>query len=79
MREWGSGEARILTAELLDDDGEPRAQFASGEPLTVRLRVASDPGIAPPRVSLELRDDGGLVLGAATQDTAELGWNGGGF
>ena len=78
LREWGSGEARIVSAELLDDDGEPRTQFASGEPATVRLRVAADAGIAPPRVSLELRDDGGLVLGAAAQDTADLGWNGGG-
>src|SRR3954471_18102029 len=37
LREWGSGEARILSAELLDGDGDARAQFASGEPLTVRL------------------------------------------
>jgi len=78
LREWGSGEARIISAELVDDDGEARSQFASGEPITVRLRVAADPGVAPPRVSLELRDDGGLVLGAAAQDTSELGWNGGG-
>jgi ABC-type polysaccharide/polyol phosphate transport system ATPase subunit len=78
LKEWGSGEARIVTAHLLDDDGDERVQLAAGEPATVRLVLASDPGIAPPRVSLELRDDGGLVLGTVTQDTSALGWNGGG-
>jgi ABC-type polysaccharide/polyol phosphate transport system ATPase subunit len=78
LKEWGSGEARIVTAQLLDDEGDERVQLAAGEPATVRLVVASDPGIAAPRVSLELRDEGGLVLGTVTQDTAELGWNGGG-
>jgi lipopolysaccharide transport system ATP-binding protein len=78
LREWGSGEARILSASLVDADGEERAQFASGEPLTMRLVVETDPAVAPPRVSVELRDDGGLVLGTTAQDTAPLGWNGGG-
>jgi ABC-type polysaccharide/polyol phosphate transport system ATPase subunit len=78
LREWGTGEARIVAAELLDGDGDARVQFASGEPLTVRLAVAAEPGLAPPSVTLELRDDGGLVLGTTTANTAELGWNGGG-
>jgi ABC-type polysaccharide/polyol phosphate transport system ATPase subunit len=78
LREWGSGEARIVAAELLDGDGDERLQFASGEPLTVRLTVAAEPGLAPPNVTLELRDDGGLVLGTTTAHTADLGWNGGG-
>jgi ABC-type polysaccharide/polyol phosphate transport system ATPase subunit len=78
LKEWGSGEARIVTAQLLDDEGDERVQLAAGEPATVRLVVAADPGVAAPRVSLELRDEGGLVLGTVTQDTAELGWNGGG-
>jgi len=43
---------------------------------TVRLVVAADEGIAAPRVSLELRDEGGLVLGSAAQDTRALGWDG---
>jgi ABC-type polysaccharide/polyol phosphate transport system ATPase subunit len=75
LREWGSGEARIVSAQLLDADGDERLQFAAGEPMTVRLRVASDAPIAPPRISLELRDDGGAVLGAASASTAELGWD----
>jgi Wzt-like putative exopolysaccharide export protein len=77
LKEWGSGEARIVTAQLLDDDGDERVQLAAGEPATVRLVVAVEPGVAPPCVSLELRDDGGLVLGTVVQDTATLGWNGG--
>jgi ABC-type polysaccharide/polyol phosphate transport system ATPase subunit len=78
LREWGTGEARIVAAEQLDADGDPRLQFAAGEPLTVRLVVDAPHGLAPPHVSLELRDDGGLVLGSAAKDTAELRWNGGG-
>jgi ABC-type polysaccharide/polyol phosphate transport system ATPase subunit len=76
LREWGTGEARIVRAQLLDDDGDDRVQLAAGEPATVCLVVTADPGIAPPRVSIELRDDGGLVLGAVERDTGELGWNG---
>jgi ABC-type polysaccharide/polyol phosphate transport system ATPase subunit len=76
LREWGSGEARVVAAQLLDDDGDERRQFAAGEPATVRVVVAADEGLGPPRISLELRDDGGLALGAAEQDTAELGWEG---
>jgi hypothetical protein len=78
LREWGSGEARIVAAHLLDASGEPRTQFAAGEPVTVELVVDAQAQVAPPKVSLELRDDGGLVLGAVAQQTAELGWNGAG-
>jgi lipopolysaccharide transport system ATP-binding protein len=75
LREWGSGEARIVEARLLDSDGDERLQVAAGEPLVVRLVVASEQDVAPPTVSLELRDDDGVVLGAVTQSTAELGWD----
>ena len=75
LREWGSGEARITSASLLDDDGDERLQFAAGEPCTVRLAVQADDGVDPPVVALELRDDGGLVLGSVNQATAELGWH----
>jgi lipopolysaccharide transport system ATP-binding protein len=77
LREWGSGEARIISAELLDREGDPRLQVAAGEPLVVRLVVATEEEIPPPNVLLELRDDAGAVLGAVTQPTGELGWNGG--
>jgi ABC-type polysaccharide/polyol phosphate transport system ATPase subunit len=74
LREWGSGEARIVSAHLLDADGDERLQFAAGEPLAVRLVIEAEHGIEAPRVSLELRDDDGVVLGGVSQDTAELGW-----
>jgi len=74
LREWGTGEARIAAAELLDADGDERLQFGAGEPLTVRFVVESAAALEPPVVSLELRDDDGVVLGAATQETAALGW-----
>ena len=76
LREWGSGEARVVAARLLDASGEPRTQFAAGEAVTVELIVDAQAQVAPPKISLELRDDGGLVLGAVAQRTAELGWNG---
>ena len=78
LREWGSGEARIVSARLLDLDGDERKQFASGEPLVVELVVASESSVAPPLLSLELRDDDGVVLAGLSQSTAELGWRSGG-
>ena len=76
LREWGTGEARIVSARLLDRDGDLRvgSQFASGEAATVELVVAADPGVAPPRVSLELRDEHAAVLGGVVQSTEDLGW-----
>ena len=78
LREWGSGEARIVSARLLDLDGDERKQFASGEPLVIELVVASDASVAPPLVSLELRDDDGVVLAGLSQSTNALGWRSGG-
>jgi len=78
LREWGTGAARVVAASLVDAEGDERIQYTAGEPVVVRLVVDSDPGVAPPSVRLELRDDGGLVLGTVAQDTAPLGWNGGG-
>ncbi len=75
LREWGSGEAHIVGARLEGPEGEERAQFLSGEPLTVLLRVRSDRPIEAPRLSYELRDEAGLLLAAGAQDTSELGWS----
>jgi len=74
LREWGSGEARIVSARLLDADGEERLQFASGEPAVVEVVIASEASVGGPNVSLELRDNDGVVLGGITQATAALGW-----
>ena len=74
LRSWGDLRARIEAVELLDADGDARVQFAAGEPMTVRLRVVADEPLPPPRLSLELRDDHGILLASAAQDTAQLGW-----
>jgi ABC-type polysaccharide/polyol phosphate transport system ATPase subunit len=74
LHEYGSGEARIVAARLLGPGGEERRQLAAGEPLAVELRIAAREALAPPRVSIELRDEAGLLLAATAQDTAELGW-----
>jgi ABC-type polysaccharide/polyol phosphate transport system ATPase subunit len=75
LREWGSGEARIEEVELLGPDGEPRTQFLAGEPLSLRLRVAAERAVPPPRLSLELRDASGLLVAGSGRSTAELGWD----
>jgi ABC-type polysaccharide/polyol phosphate transport system ATPase subunit len=75
LKEWGSGEARIEQPELLGPEGEPRTQFLSGEPLTLRLRVVADGPLPPPRLSYEIRDSSGLLLAGAAQASAELGWD----
>jgi ABC-type polysaccharide/polyol phosphate transport system ATPase subunit len=74
LREYGSGEVRIAEAELLGPEGEPRQQFLPGEAVSVRLRLEVSRAVAPPRLTFELRDEAGLLLAAAAQDTAELGW-----
>jgi ABC-type polysaccharide/polyol phosphate transport system ATPase subunit len=76
LREWGTGEARIVQAELLDAAGDERSQFAAGEPLTVRVVVAAESDVPAPTIALEVRDDGGLVLASAARATSELGWDG---
>jgi ABC-type polysaccharide/polyol phosphate transport system ATPase subunit len=77
LREWGSGEAHIVSARLLDAEGDERKQLAAGEPVVVELVIASQQSVPPPFVSLELRDDDGVVLAGLTQPTAELGWSSG--
>jgi ABC-type polysaccharide/polyol phosphate transport system ATPase subunit len=77
LREYGSGEARIAQARLLGPDGEDRLQLSAGEPLTIELRVEVRGPIDPPRVSLQLRDEAGLLLAATAHDTGDLGWSGG--
>jgi ABC-type polysaccharide/polyol phosphate transport system ATPase subunit len=74
LREWGTGEAEIVAARLVGHEGEERRQFLAGEPLSLRLRLAAQPGIAPPRLQLELRDDGGMLVASDAVDTSGLGW-----
>jgi ABC-type polysaccharide/polyol phosphate transport system ATPase subunit len=76
LSEWGSGEARIVSARLEGPEGEPRAQYLAGEPLAVELRVRAAADLAPPRLQYELRDDAGQLLAGGAQDAGELGWDG---
>jgi ABC-type polysaccharide/polyol phosphate transport system ATPase subunit len=73
LKEWGSGEARIEDIELLGPDGEPRAQFLAGEPLTLRLRVTAERPLPPLRISLELRDASGLLVAGSGHALEEPG------
>ena len=74
LREWGTREAQIVEARVEDAAGAARVQFLAGEPLVAVLRVAATQPLPPPRLLYELRDETGLLLAAAAQDTAELGW-----
>jgi ABC-type polysaccharide/polyol phosphate transport system ATPase subunit len=74
LKEWGSGEARIETVELLGPDGASRLQFLAGEPLALRVEIAADRRLPPPRLSFELRDSSGLLVAGESNSTAELGW-----
>ncbi len=78
LKEWGSGEARIEEVALLGPDGGERTQLLAGEPFALRLRIGAEEGVPAPRVSFELRDASGLLLSAAAQSTADLGWELGG-
>ena len=75
LKEWGTGEARITTVELLGADGAPRSQFLTGEPLRLRMTLAAERPIRAPRLSYELRDSSGLLLAGGAQDTDRLGWD----
>jgi ABC-type polysaccharide/polyol phosphate transport system ATPase subunit len=76
LSEWGTGEARITRVRLESAAGEERGEFSSDEPLVLRLWIASERQISAPRLSVELRDSGGSLLGAHEQPAAELGWDG---
>jgi ABC-type polysaccharide/polyol phosphate transport system ATPase subunit len=76
LREWGSGEVRVADVEVTGVDGEVRSRFASGEPITVALRLIGETPVPPPLLSIEIRDSGGALLGANERDLGTLGWDG---
>jgi len=73
LREWGSGEATIASAQLVGQEGASRLQFLSGEPFALRITVSTD-GVPAPRLQLELRDDAGTLVAGQAVDLGELGW-----
>jgi ABC-type polysaccharide/polyol phosphate transport system ATPase subunit len=75
LREWGSGEVRIEDVRLEGPTGVPvREELAAGDPLTVHLRLVVDTPVPPPRLSLELRGEGGGLLGSSALDLDKVGW-----
>ena len=77
LREWGSGEARVVSARLLDTDGDERRQFAAGEPFVVELRVVSEPDV--PRAAASRSSCATTTASrsaASPSPTADLGWDG---
>jgi ABC-type polysaccharide/polyol phosphate transport system ATPase subunit len=74
LKEWGSGEARIESVELLGPDGATRTQFLAGERLALRLRIVAERALPPPRISLEIRDSSGLLVAGSGVSTREAGW-----
>jgi ABC-type polysaccharide/polyol phosphate transport system ATPase subunit len=77
LREWGSGEATIVSATLLGAEGEERLQFLAGEPFALQVNVAVGDRVSPPRLQLELRDDAGALVAGEAVDLASIGWRAG--
>ena len=76
LREWGTGEARVVDVQLEDGEGNERRQFLSGQPLVVRLRIEAEERVVPPRVTVEFRDANGSLLGVNEAEADALGWDG---
>ena len=76
LREWGTGEARIVDVRLEDADGNERLQFLSAQSFVARLRIQVDEKIPPPRVTIEFRDGNGSLLGVNEAEADALGWDG---
>lgn len=74
LREWGTGEAEITGARLLDASGGVREQFLAGEPLRLEVDLRAVTVVEPPRLHLEVRDTTGLLVAEDSVSTAELGW-----
>jgi ABC-2 type transport system ATP-binding protein len=71
LREWGSGEVRVTAVRI-----EGAGPLSSGDPLVVRLRIRVEKPVDAPRLSLELREAGGGLIGSSALDLDEVGWDG---
>jgi ABC-type polysaccharide/polyol phosphate transport system ATPase subunit len=76
LREWGTGEARVVDVRLEDAEGNERRQFLSGQSLVVRLGIKVEQRIPAPRVAIEFRDANGSLLGVNETEADALGWDG---
>lgn len=59
LKRWGSGEAMIEKAELLDEHGSPTTIFRSGRPFVVRLWYVAREPIECPAFGISLYDEQG--------------------
>jgi hypothetical protein len=76
LREWGTGEVRVAGLAVEGADRVARDHYVAGEPVSIRLLLETKHSVAAPRLSLELRDLSGALLGAIQHDLGELGWSG---
>jgi ABC-type polysaccharide/polyol phosphate transport system ATPase subunit len=74
LREWGTGEAEITGARLLDAGGGERVQFLAGEPLRLQVGLRAHAAVPPPRLHLEMRDNTGVLVAEEAVETAAIGW-----
>jgi ABC-type polysaccharide/polyol phosphate transport system ATPase subunit len=71
LREWGSGEVRVTDVRV-----ESPGPLSSGDPLVVRLQLRVEKPVDAPRLSLELRETGGGLIGSSALDLDDVGWDG---
>ena len=76
LREWGSGEARVVKVEARGRNRRGAPAIPVGTALVVRLTISAEKAIAPPRITIEFRDANGSLLGVNEADADELGWDG---
>jgi ABC-type polysaccharide/polyol phosphate transport system ATPase subunit len=74
LREWGSGEAEIAGARLLDANGDERLQYLAGEPIRLEIDLRVKTVVVAPRLQLEVRDTTGLLVAEEAVDLSPLGW-----
>jgi hypothetical protein len=74
LREWGSGEAEIAGARLLDANGDERRQYLAGEPIRLEIDLRVKTAVVAPRLQLEVRDTTGLLVAEEAVDLSPLGW-----
>jgi ABC-type polysaccharide/polyol phosphate transport system ATPase subunit len=74
LQEWGTGEAQITAARLLDVDGEERVQFLAGEPFRLEVDLEAREGMPPPRLHVEVRDTTGVLVAEQVLETGTIGW-----
>jgi len=76
LRESGTGELRVVGLAVEGADGVARDRFVSGEAVSIRTLLEADAAVPGARLSLEVRDLTGALLGASQADLSDLGWNG---